>query len=74
MPIVPNSFCSCRITTPSLSFKAVLSALQAWFDTGPAEEYHEGPVSLAEHLGWLATDPIDRALIEEPDGYRFLNH
>ena len=29
---------------------------------------------LAEHLGWLATDPIDQALIEEPDCYRFLNH
>ena len=35
-----------------------------WFDTGPAEEDDEGRMSLAELLGRLATDPIDRALLE----------
>ena len=51
-----------RLARPS--FDAALSALQVWFDTGPAEEDDEGRMSLAELLGRLATDPIDRALLE----------
>ena len=72
-PLVHFFFRSRHITTPLPSqdlrlarptFDAALAALQVWFDTGPAEEDDEGRMSLAELLGRLATDPIDRALLE----------
>jgi hypothetical protein len=72
-PLYHFFFRSRHITTPLPSqdlclarptFDAALSALQVWFDTGPAEEDDEGRMSLTELLGRLATDPIDQALLK----------
>jgi hypothetical protein len=46
------------------SFDTALSALQVWFDAGPAEGDDECRTSLADLLGRIATDPIDRSLVE----------